>query len=174
MHHCLVFVLAFLMVGGPAWADCISLDLTGWTLEQRRFLNHVTSTTLNSSVQVTEADTSAEVCAPGTTSGLQAGTLQTMAQALVVDQANAAAQAAAERVTLEQEQTTNPACNVTSLQDALDKINGQQVAIQADIDAITNIATAKTALTTTNNRLTTIDANIVKCLFVLMKKARLQ
>ena len=80
------------------------------------------------------------------------------------------AAAAAATAELATEQATNPVCNATSLQDALDKIATQKAAIQTDIDAMTTIATAKTALTTMNNRLTAIDANIVKCVVVLLRR----
>jgi hypothetical protein len=65
---------------------------------------------------------------------------------------------------------SNDACNATSLQNAIDKINNQRDIIQADIDAVTTLPTAKTALTTANTRLTAIDKNIAQCLFVILKK----
>ena len=98
------------------------------------------------------------------------GVLVLKSQAAIDAIATADTAAAAAAAELAAEQVANPVCNATSLQEALAKIQTQKDAMQADIDAITTIATAKTALTTMNNRLTAIDANIVKCVVVLLRK----
>jgi hypothetical protein len=94
-------------------------------------------------------------------------TLKSQSVRDAIDAADAAT--AATRAAILAEFTTNEACNVTSLQEAIDKIETQRAAIQTDIDAVTNIATAKTALTSANTRLTAIDKNIAKCLFAIIK-----
>jgi tryptophan 2,3-dioxygenase len=96
--------------------------------------------------------------------------LMTLKSQSVRDAIDAADTAAASvRAAILAEFTTNEACNVTSLQEAIDKIETQRAAIQTDIDAVTNIATAKAALTSANARLTAIDKNIAKCLFAIIK-----
>ena len=97
-----------------------------------------------------------------------------------IDAVNAAdAAAKAEQDALAEEKATNPACNMTSLQEAEDKVNAVKAEIQASIDAINvaavvNVATTQTAfnqvkasLTMMNNRLTKFDTHIARCLLAL-------
>lgn len=94
--------------------------------------------------------------------------LKDPADIAAIDAADAAA--AAEAAAVEAELANNDSCNASSLDDALAKVENQRVQIQAQIDAVTNLANAKDALTFMNTRVTAIDKNIVRCLFAVLKK----
>lgn len=153
----ILLVLSVLLCweAGTVWANCVTLTLTGWTPAQLALVGHVAAQHAPEGVQLHhQAGNTVELCAPTTDlSGLTSAALQAEAQGLV-DAHNAAALAQEqEQQALETEAASNPACNATSLQDALDKILTQQAAMQADIDLI-DLATLQaevTAIDTTNS-----------------------
>jgi len=76
----------------------------------------------------------------------------------------AAANAEATRqATLASEITGNDLCTA-ELDDIVTRINSEQATIQAQIDATTNVASAKTAMTTMNTRIAAALRKVAKCL----------
>ena len=71
---------------------------------------------------------------------------------------------------LQAEAATNPVCTAASLEVALTLITTEKTAIMMDVDAMTDIPTAQTALTSAVNRLTALETHIVNCIVVMLRK----
>lgn len=171
----LVALWAVLLMPTITFADCIVLDFTILTSAERNIAPHIIAGLIGSKTTTRSRDASSlvDICHPTlSVASLTAGSIQTAAATFLTTQSTNRATEETEVTTLQQEVRTNQVCNVANLQEAIDRITIQKTAIQVDIDAVTNIATAKVALTTANNRLTAINIDIVKCFASIIKLIR--
>lgn len=164
----LVILLFILLTPVSALANCITLDITLWTVNQRSLLSHVIATAANDTITVhVLTENSVEVCTPTVDlATFDSATLQAAAQALFIIHEDTKTARPARRNAADIEVRTNNLCTATyaEVENRLETI---QATVQAAIDAIDatgTVAKVKTALTLENDRRTAIDKQLAKCL----------
>ena len=153
-----------------AWANCTTLNVSTWDKNERSVLNPVVRAAVGEDITARYliAEQSVEICSSIDVTSLNQSTLQTQAQAYLI-QRDADDLA---RYTLyldaQAKLLTNTACNATFAQ-VDSRLDQEKATIQTDIDASTNIATAKIAMTTLNNRTNAIEKKLAECIIAIMK-----
>jgi hypothetical protein len=161
----IMLVLLLLLTPGAVLATCVDLSLATFTQAQREFL--VTGAlALEPTIDRVQQHVPGEVhlCSPTVDiSGLTAGALQTACQAAYDAQVAIDASKATETAEIRTELTTSQFCLTATYAQIASRVAAQKAAVQADIDAATNIATAKTAMTTLNNRTWAAFEALARC-----------
>jgi hypothetical protein len=138
-----------------AHADCITLDLSAWTAEERGLVNHAAIQVLNAPLRAQPVGENAvEVCSDVSTVSLDAAALRTSIQTFLAARNAAESTRQANIASARTEVQTNALCRapIATLEQRVDT---EKAAIQADIDAIDatgTIGDTKLAMTTMLNR----------------------
>ena len=160
-----LIVLGILVWAGVAEAACITYDRSAWTIEQKNFTQAIAYRLIfEAGENIVPTVTGDEVCFANSTVTLP--TAQQILDRFAQDDAARAieqAAAIAREQAFETEIATNNLCTA-ELQDIIDRIDVEQAAIQTAIDASNNLAQAKTAMTTMNQRVAGALKKVAKCL----------
>ena len=169
-----IVLLSVFLIPTYSWAACVVIDIGSLTAQQRgklsaaahRIASPVSVRWLNGEMPATTqaAATSVELCATDV-SGLRLAALTTHLGTIVSEQAvedAASATADLTKSAAATEVSSNQLCTATLAQ-ITSRLDAEEAAIQADINAATNIATAKIALSTLNTRFALALRQIARC-----------
>lgn len=162
-----LILLGLLGLPSPAWAACRTLDTTTWTQDQRNRLPAIAyRLVFEAGENIVPTGTGATLCFAGSTVDLPT----VLTPTTVLDRYAADETARQTAVTAEQTAqasfTTEIAANnlcEASLADIISRIDAEQATIQTQIDATSNIAGARTAMTTMNQRISAALKKVAKC-----------
>ena len=161
----LLFCILTLLTVSLARANCVDLNITTFTQQQRDFLTSG-AITLEPTIDRVQRLHPAEIhlCSPtADLSSLTASALQTASQAAYDAQVTVNASKATEEAEITTELNTSQFCRTATFAQIASRVATQKAAVQVDIDASTNIATAKTAMTTLNNRTWAAFEALARC-----------
>jgi hypothetical protein len=161
----IMLVLLLLLTPGAVFANCVDLSLATFTAPQKAFLV-AGAMTLEPTIDRVQRYVPGEghLCSPTVDiSSITAGALQAASQAAYEAQVAIDAGKATEETEIRTELTTSQFCLTATYAQIASRVAAQKAAVQADIDAATNIATAKTAMTTLNNRTWAAFEALARC-----------
>jgi hypothetical protein len=164
MYLILCFII-MLITAATSLANCIDLSTTTFTQQQHDFI--ITGAlSLEPTIDRVQRLVPGQIhlCSPtANISSITAGALQTASQAAYDAQVTIDASKATETAEIKTELSTSQFCLTATYAQIASRVATQKAAVQADIDAATNITTAKTALTTLNNRTFAAFEALARC-----------
>jgi hypothetical protein len=161
----IILVFFLLLTPGAVLANCVDRSLATFTAPQKAFLV-AGAMALEPTIDRVQRYVPGEVhlCAPtADLSSLTAGALQAASQAAYDAQVLLDEAKATEEAEIKTELQTSQFCRTATFAQIASRVAAQKAAVQADIDAATNIATAKTAMTTLNTRTWAAFEALARC-----------